>query len=425
MLAVALRPGGENLLTADREAVEGDLVLVGLAAMEDPPRPGVEEAVRVCRAAGVRVTMVTGDYGVTAAALARRIGLGEGGGLHVVAGGELDALPDAGLLDLLRREGASLVFARTTPEQKLRLVQAYRRLGHVVAVTGDGINDAPALHAAHVGIAMGRSGTDVAREAADVVLADDDFATIVVAVEQGRAVYHNIRKFMGYILASNVAEVMPFLAMAALRVPPALNILQILSVDLGSDLVPALALGAEPPEPGLMHRPPREETRPLLDRRLLARAYGFLGLIEGAAGLAAFFGFWLAQGVGPAELRRLAPALLAGTAPLAVMGLYRHATTLTLAAIVACQAGNVFACRSERESVLRLGFLTNPLIWLGLAVEAAVVGAVVYLPPLERVFRTVPLPALHWLYLLAGPVFLLLAEEARKAVARAAAGRGG
>lgn len=206
--------------------------------------------------------------------------------------------------------------------------------------------------------------------------------------------------------------------MAALGVPPALNVLQILSVDLGTDLIPALSLGAEPPEPGLMREPPRVQEKPLLDRTLLFRAYAFLGIIEGAAGLAAFFGRWAAHGVGLAELRALAPALLAGTAPPGVAALYRQATTLTLAAIVFCQAGNVFACRSERRSAFTMGLFANRLVWLGLAVEAAVLAAVAYVPFLERVFRTAPPPPGFWVYLPAGPAVLLAADEVRKAVAR-------
>jgi Ca2+-transporting ATPase len=310
--------------------------------------------------------------------------------------------------------GEDLIFARVLPEQKLRLVKAWQALGEVVAVTGDGVNDAPALRAGHVGIAMGASGTDVARAAADIVLLDDDLASLVAAVEEGRAVFRNIRKFLAYILTSNVPELVPFLAMVALRIPPALNILQILAVDLGTDMVPALALGGEPPEPGLMERPPRPRDRPLLDRRLLLRAYLRLGLVQAAAAMAAFAAVYHLAGVGLEGMRAAAPALLGHAADAATAGTYRLATTAAFAAIVACQMGNLFACRSERISAFRVGRTGNRLLWIGLAVEAAVALLVSYAPPLQRVLGTASLPAAAWPLLLAGPALLLLVDEAAK-----------
>ncbi|MFM7286088.1 MAG: cation-translocating P-type ATPase, partial [Cyanobium sp.] len=249
VLAVARRQGDHSLLEDRAEELERNLVLVGLVALYDPPRPEVPEAIRRCHQAGIRVTMVTGDYGLTAQAIAEQIGLLEPSQpasldpVRVIEGNHLDRLSDAQLRQLLRYR-RRLVFARMAPEQKLRLVQAYRALGEVVAVTGDGVNDAPALRAADVGVAMGQVGTDGAREAADIVLLDDNFATIVTAVRFGRGVVANIGKFLPYVLASNVAEMLPFLAMLTLAIPAALTVLQILAVDLGTDLLPALALGA-------------------------------------------------------------------------------------------------------------------------------------------------------------------------------------
>jgi magnesium-transporting ATPase (P-type) len=257
---------------------------------------------------------------------------------------------------------SKLVFARMSPEHKLRLVQAYKAIGAVVAVTGDGVNDAPALRSAHIGIAMGLNGTDVAREAADIVLTDDNFATIVGAIEQGRTVYQNIRKFITYILASNVAELVPFLLMVALKIPPALVIMQILAIDLGTDMVPALALGAEAAETGTMRQPPRAKTQPLMDRALMLRAYCWLGLLEATLGMAGLFWVWASHGYG---LRRDSGGDPGSAEPIRrpapVLFIYAQATTLTLAAIVACQDGNVFACRSERTSIWRLGWFSNPL----------------------------------------------------------------
>ncbi|HIK44964.1 MAG TPA: cation-transporting P-type ATPase, partial [Leptolyngbyaceae cyanobacterium M65_K2018_010] len=418
VLGLAVRPGGTDLKDMKAQDLEQGLTLVGLVAMFDPPRPEVPEAIAQCHRAGIRVTMVTGDYGLTAAAIAQQIGLLDNDHsthepVRVITGETLGHLSDAQLQQILKYR-SRLVFARMAPEHKLRLVEAYKATGAVVAVTGDGVNDAPALRSAHMGIAMGLNGTDVAREAADMVLTDDNFATIVSAIEEGRAIYQNIRKFMTYILASNVPELLPFLAMVALKIPPALVIMQILAIDLGTDMVPALALGAETAEVGTMHQPPRAKEQPLLDRGLLLRAYGWLGVIEGVLGMAAFFWVWHLQGFDLPGIQAVTPALQAGTATAPVVAIYLQATTLTLAAIVACQTGNVFACRSEKTSILRLGFFSNPLIWLGLAVEWALIAAIITLPPLQRIFSTAPLSPVQWAALLLCPPLVLGLEELRK-----------
>jgi Ca2+-transporting ATPase len=382
--------------------------------MIDPPRAEVADAIAKCHQAGIQVTMVTGDYGLTAEAIARRIGLIDGKA-RVVTGEDMGHLSDAQLRQILHQK-SGLVFARVMPEQKLRLVQAYMAMGHVVAVTGDGVNDAPALRAANIGIAMGMSGTDVAREAADIVLIDDNFATIVSAIEQGRAVYQNIRKFITYILSSNMAEFIPFLAMVFLKIPPALVILQILAIDLGTDMLPALALGAEQPEAGILLQQPRKKSKPLLDMSLLLRAYCFLGLLEGLAGMTGFLLVWWANGYGITELQAMNLTLLAHSANAAQIAIYCQATTVTLAAIVACQDGNVFACRSERISIFRLGFFSNRLIWMGIAVEWALILSIIYVPPFQKIFATAPLSPVEWLMLLVCPPLLLMADELRKRI---------
>ncbi|WP_242343779.1 cation-translocating P-type ATPase [Anaeromyxobacter terrae] len=418
VIAVSLRAGGAELAALPLEAVERDLTLLALFAFEDPPRPGVSEALATCRRAGVTVTVVTGDHALTARAIAEEVGLWSAGA-RVVEGPALDALDDRAVEDLLSA-GAPLVFARAIPEQKLRLVRAYQRLGRVVAVTGDGVNDAPALHAAHVGVAMGQGGTDVARAAADVVLLDDDFSSLVAAIEEGRATFANARKFLAYVLTSNVPEIVPFLAMAALRIPPALGILQILAIDLGTDMLPALALGAEPPEPGAMRVPPRPRARRLLDAAVLLRAYGVLGLAEAAACMAAFAGVWHGAGLSLGELQAATPALLAHTAPAALAATERTATTAAFAAIVCCQVGNVLACRSEREPALR-AHRPGPLLLAGILAELLLLAAIVYAPPLQAVFGTAPLPAGAWPWL-AGCAPAMLAVDALAKRARRRAG---
>jgi Ca2+-transporting ATPase len=219
---------------------------------------------------------------------------------------------------------------------------------------------------------------------------------------------------MTYILSSNVAEVVPFLAMVALKIPPALIIMQILAVDLGTDMVPALALGAEPPEAGIMQQPPRSKNKPLLDWSLLARAYGFLGLIEAVAAMTGFLAVWWSHGVAIADLQAVSSAILSHSSDATTTALYQQATTVTLAIIVACQDGNVFACRSEYTSIFKLGFWSNRLIWVGIAIEWILILSIIYLPSLQRIFVTAPLTSFQWLALLLFPPLLLAAEELRK-----------
>ena len=411
LLAVATRPVGEEMRDDDgwrMDEVEANLTLLGLVAMEDPPRPEVPAALAACHRAGIRVVMITGDSGLTAQAIGREIGL-HPGAVRVVSGVELESLHDSALDTLL--DVPQLLFARVSPEHKLRMVEAFQRRGEVVAVTGDGVNDAPALKRADVGVAMGIVGTDVAREAADVVLTDDNFASIVAAIEEGRAVFDNIQKFVTYVFASNSAEAVPFVAFMLFNVPLPLTVMQVLAVDLGTDMLPALALGMEPPEPGVMQRPPRNRHEPLLTKGQLVRAYAWFGLIEATFGLSGYFLVqWLAG---------WRPGLsLADSGPV-----YLVATTMTLAGIVAGQVGAAFACRSPRQSVFRLGFTANRALLLAIGAELALLLALIYVPPLAAVFGLAPLSATHWFLLAAFPPTLLLLEEARKALRRRQARR--
>ncbi|MBI2372087.1 MAG: cation-transporting P-type ATPase, partial [Deltaproteobacteria bacterium] len=266
--------------------------------------------------------------------------------------------------------------------------------------------DAPALKAADIGVAMGKRGSEVAKEAAVMVITDDNFASIVAAVRQGRAIYANIGKFVTYIFASNVPELVPFLAFVFLEIPLPLTVMQILAVDLGTDLLPALALGAEPPEPGVMDRPPRPRAQRLLGAGRLVHAYGFLGVAEAALSLLAFFwAYWVAG---------WRPGL-----PMAAAGdLYRRATTMTLAGIVAVQVGNVFACRTDRDSVFRVGLFSNRLVLLGIAAEIGILLVLILVPPFPSLFGLAPLGFAEWRLLLLFPPALLLLEEARKWVLR-------
>jgi len=374
--------------------------------MMDPPRPEVAEAVAKCHRAGIRIVMVTGDYGLTAESVARRVGILRGGSPRILNGSEMDGMGEPALEEALRGE---VILARVAPDHKLRAVSALQRMGHVVAVTGDGVNDAPALKKADIGVAMGIAGTDVAKEAADMVLADDNFASIVSAVEEGRAVYANIKKFIAYIFTSNTPEAVPFIlfAFSGGRIPLAMNIMQILSIDLGTDLVPALALGAEPPEPGIMERPPRNPSEHAITPGLLARAYLFLGLIQSAAAMAAFYFLFWTNGY---------PGRWTGLPTDGV--LYRAATSMTLAAVVMTQVGNLFAQRTTLESAFRAGWCGNRLLWAGVATEIALLLLIVYVPALQGVFGTAAIPPSGWLVLLPMAPALFLADEARKALLR-------
>jgi magnesium-transporting ATPase (P-type) len=412
--AVAGQPSPANLAAAaavDRDQLESDLVFAGLVGLADPPRPEVAEAIARCRTAGIRVVMVTGDHPQTARAIALEIGLAAAP--TVVTGGELARLSDAQLQLALDRPldpgdtADGVVFARVTADQKMRVVDALKRKGHVVAATGDGVNDAPALRRADIGIAMGIAGTDVAREAADMVLLDDNFASIVAAVEEGRAVFQNIRKFLTYILTSNVPELIPYLAFALARIPLPLTVIQILAVDLGTDLVPALALGAEPPAKDTMQQPPRPRHERLISAALLVRAYLWLGMLQATAAMAGFF-FVLTRGGW-----RYGDAL-ASTAPL-----YREATTACLAAIVVMQVVNVFLCRDERQSVFALTLRSNPLLLGAIAAEILLILAIVYTPLGQSLFGTAPLSISTWLFMLPFALVMATLEEMRKAIVRA------
>lgn len=369
-------------IPADRDDAERDLCLIGMVALLDPPRPGVRDAIERCHRAGIRVHVVSGDHGLTAAEVARRVGIG-GDHPRVISGRELDALDEPALDELLTLN-EEVVFARTSPEAKLRIADALRSLGHVVAMTGDGVNDAPALRRADIGVAMGASGTDVAREAAAMILTADDFSTIVTAVEEGRRVYQNIRKFILYIFAHAPAEILPFItfALSGGAVPLPLTAVQILAVDLGTETLPALALGRDPAEPGIMDQPPRARTARVVDRKLLVRAWAVLGAVSAVLTMAGFFWVLLRAGWRPGD------DTSAGTT---LHDDWLRATTMTFAGIVACQVGTAFASRVEHTSSRAIGWRSNPLLLWGIAFELVFAAALIYVPALQSVFGTRPL----------------------------------
>ncbi len=385
------------------EIPETELVFAGFMGLLDPPRPEVPQALKDCHSAGIRVIMITGDAGPTAAAIARDIGLITGEPV-IIEGRDCVSMPDTQLREELKKE--NLLFVRMSPQNKMQVVSLLIEEGHRVAVTGDGVNDAPALKKAHVGIAMGLTGTSVAREAADIVLLDDNFASIVHAIEEGRAVFENIRNFMTYIFASNIPELIPYIGYILFGIPLPLTIMQILAVDLGTDMFPALALGAEKPSPEIMQRPPRPKGEHLLSRAMLFRAYLYLGPLEALAGMAAYF-YVMYQG-GWSLGQTLAPTST----------LYLQATTACLAGIIVTQIANVFVCRSSSSSVFSLGFFSNRLVLAGITSEIALAIFVIYTPLGNSLFACAPVSMHVWLLLIPFALLLFGTDEARKAYIR-------
>jgi magnesium-transporting ATPase (P-type) len=390
---------------AARESAEAALTFVGLVVLEDPLRPEVVDSVARCRRAGVRIIVVTGDHGLTATAVAREAGI-VSGEPTVLSGTEVDAMPER-RLDRLLTETEELIVARSNPETKLHLVEALEAEGHTVAMTGDGVNDAPALRRADIGVAMGESGTDVARETATMVLADDNFASIAAAIEEGRVVYENIRKFITYIFAHTTPEVVPFLlfALSGGTIPLPLTALQILAIDLGTETLPALALGREPAEPGILDRPPRPRSENIVQGEMLTRAWLWLGLLEAALVLAGFFVVLTDAGWSPGDPTGTGSPL---------HDAYLAATTMTFAGITACQVGTAFAARTSRASLRRIGPLSNPLLLWGIGFELVFAAALVYLPPLQDVFGTAAISPAHLALLLPFPFIVWGTDELRR-----------
>jgi len=386
----------------DDGARAGNLVFVGHVAMVDPPRPEVPAAVQACKSAGIRIIVISGDKGETVSYIARKLGIVTTP--KVITGETLDAMDMEELVETLR--GGEVVFARIAPEQKLGIVAALKEMHEVVAVTGDGVNDAPALKRADIGIAMGKRGTDVAKEASDIILLDDNFATIVRAVEEGRAVYDNIKKFITYILTSNVPEILPFIAYVIFPIPLPITVIQILSIDLITDILPAIGLGNEPPEKDVMLRAPVSRHERLVSYRTFLRSYGIIGLAE--AGLS-FVVFFLVLYHGGWHW---------GMATSGNLPLFAEASAAFLATIIFCQIGNVMACRTNRQSAWSHFARFNYWIVLGIIVEIGFILLVTSVPSLYRVFSTAAVPLWAWTLIVFAPLVIFGIEEMRKWLVR-------
>jgi calcium-translocating P-type ATPase len=416
VLALARRvlPGDGASPPPPRAQAEQELCFLGLVTMLDPPRAEVAEAVARCHSAGIRIIVITGDHPLTAAAIAGQVGIGGAEPQAVDASG-IDHTHERELSQLLSG-GHELVFSRASPEAKLQIAQALRNEGHVVAMTGDGVNDAPALRFADIGVAMGRSGTDVAREASTMVLTDDNFATIVVAIEAGRQVYDNVRKFIQYIFAHATPEVAPFLlfALAGGVIPLPLTVMQILAFDVGSETLPSLALGRDPIEPGIMHRPPRPRSEGVIQAPMLVRAWLFLGVMVAALSLSGFFWVLTEAGWHSGDPTGAGHPLHHA---------YLQATTMTFLGMIFGQIGTAFAVRTRRASLRSIGVFSNRYLLGAIVAELALAAVFVYAPPLQSLLGTAALPVRDLAFMLPYPFIVWGADELRRWIVRRRAAR--
>jgi sodium/potassium-transporting ATPase subunit alpha len=379
VIAVACRVLAEDPPeNAEQELLEKELTLIGFLGIEDPIRPEVPLAVERCHAAQIDIILITGDHPDTALAVAGRCGIVDQGrtAADVLTGDLLENMAENDLKQAI--ENGVRIFARSSPAQKMKIVMALKSMERVVAMTGDGVNDAPALKAADIGIAMGKGGTDVARASAQIILLDDNFASIVAGIEEGRTVFANIRKFTNYVLVSNGPEIIPYLLYILFPVPLALTVIQILLIDLGTDIIPSMALGQEPSEPEVMQQPPRQRDFRLLNPALVIHSYLFLGLLEAAWSLSLFF-FVLLQGGWSYGME------LAADDPL-----YRSATGIALATILLMQIGNLVGRRYALRSGLDRGIFRNRLMLSGILIQIVFSWALLYLPQLQTILGTGP-----------------------------------
>lgn len=376
---------------------ESDLVFLGLLGIMDLPREEVYDAIKKCQRASIRVMILTGDNPLTARAIAEKVGLKVD---LTLTGDELRHIPDEDLAKLLAEK--NVLFARMRSEQKLRIAALLQDNGEVVAMTGDGVNDAPALRKADIGISMGTKGTEVAKEAADMILLDDNFSSIVAAIEEGRTVYFNIKKFVTYILSSNIPEIVPYILQFFLKIPLPLSVIQILSIDLGSDMLPGLALGSEAPEEDVMDRPPVGKDESILDREVFKRGYFFLGAIEGAAAMTAFLGFLFLNGWHYGDLS------------ISNTSLHKQAMTMTLLGAVSCQLFNVWTLRSWEFSAFSRGLFKNRLLLVAILLELLWIYALLNVGVVQLVFNTANVPYGYLWILLPFPVLLFASHEAYK-----------
>lgn len=402
VIALASRELGDTVTEQEQDQLEHELVLKAFIGIEDPLRAEVPAAIKTCHKAGIDVLLITGDHPDTALSIGYKSGIvsAEGPEDPVMTGSALEQLTEGQLRK--RLEDGVRIFARTTPGQKMKIVSVLQSMNKVVAMTGDGVNDAPALKAADVGIAMGKQGTDVARESAQIILLDDNFASIVSGIEEGRTVFENIRKFTNYVLVSNGPEILPYILYILFPVPLALNVIHILSIDLGTDIIPSMALGQEPPDDEVMTRAPRQPGSGLLSLRLMVHSYLFLGLLEGFWSLTLFF-YVLVSGGWQWGLE------LQNTDPL-----YQSATGIALSTILLMQIGNLLGRRFRLRSGLDRGIIKNRLMLLGIVIQIVFSWAILYLPLVSKALNTGPVSIEVYLAAWFGVILIFGSDYLRK-----------
>jgi len=398
-IAFAYKKTQESL--KNRLEAEKNLVFAGIISLIDPPRKEVKNAIDKCRMAGIKVVMITGDNPLTSVYISKQTGIISDNS-KVITGEELDLLDDNKIKELLKE---NFVFARSTPDHKLKIVTLLKEMGEIVAVTGDGVNDTPALKKADVGIAMG-SGSDIAKEVADAIILDDNFATIVIGIEEGRTCFDNIQKFITYILASNVPELVPYILFFIAGFPLALTVPQILAVDLGTDLIPALALGNENSEGDVMKRKPKSKKDKLLTVNLFLRAYVFLGMMEAIILMSVFMFYLYSKGYHFGDILENNNKI------------YIEATSIALTSIILSQIGTGFAVRSNSDSLFKIGIFTNTFYIYGIIYEIVLLTLILYIPSLKNIFSTTEFDLTFIWYLMFIPFLLIILEEIRKYVTR-------
>ena len=381
---------------------EDNMIFVGLVALQDPPRSEVKDAVSITKQAGIKVVIITGDSGPTAQAISEEVGITEKGKTEIIRGENLQDLGQQGIIDKMKQ--GNIVFARVSPEQKLEIVKALKHAQEIIAVTGDGANDAPSLREADIGIAMGVGGTDIARDAADMILLNNNFASIVKAIESGRVIYDNIRKFIIYVFSHNWAELIPFLLYFLIGIPLPLLVIQVLAIDLFIDIIPSLALSREPPESGIMREMPRSIKKPLFDSGVFLRSL-YIGIIISLGALFGCISTWMTSGSNWMQLTQTDPIYIKGT-------------TMTFAGIVIAQIGNLFGCRTNKISIFKSHFFKNRLIFWAILAQIGILCLLVYVPWLQPIFGTTALGLGDWAFLITLPIIIIMAEEGRKLLYR-------